>query len=108
MNYENYELQIVEKHSVDLIGWPCTTFGNPGTIGRNNVFALLKVLEAGTCHWTTLSPEELSERKERNQMREANGEQVYKPKKPRKARQRPNAKSAETISESEPDDNDDD
>jgi hypothetical protein len=34
MNYNNYEVRIVEKYGVELVGWPCERgICNPGSVG---------------------------------------------------------------------------
>jgi hypothetical protein len=42
------------------------------------VSKLLEALEKKDCKWVVLSDEELKQRKQENQRRQANGEQVYK------------------------------
>ncbi|KAI0271320.1 hypothetical protein BC834DRAFT_841021 [Gloeopeniophorella convolvens] len=59
MNYDNYEQRIVEKLGVCLVGWPIPS------------------------PWEALSGEEVEARKAENRRRQANGEKIYKPRKPR-------------------------
>ncbi len=98
MNYDNYEMKIVEIFSVAIQGWPCGKIANPGTIGRENVFKLLDSLEGQegkqpTCYWVQLTEDELSARKKLNQQR---AEEVYKPRK-KATHKKGAAKSAETV-----------
>lgn len=110
MNYDNYEAKIVETYAVDLVGWPCGKMANPGTIGRDNVYALLNALEGPdntrTCYWVKLTADELEGRKARNAERAKNGEIVYKPRKKVQRKEKPK-KSAEVVDSSEEEDNGD-
>lgn len=79
MNYDNYELVIVECLGVELKGYPFDRLINPGKITkRGQVQNLLKLLETGTCRWVKLTESGLEERKVANKAREASGEVVYK------------------------------
>jgi len=53
MNYINYEIAIVEKHKIELVGWPQgITFANPSAIGTVGDIRLLRTaLIAGECKW---------------------------------------------------------
>jgi hypothetical protein len=108
MNYRNYEGKIVEKYGVELKGWPNSKPGicNPAALGgRPQLEKLLAALESGDCHWVVLTDDELDERKEKNQEREKHGEQVYLPRKSANRPSNPKGhKSAETISDSDDDD----
>jgi len=84
MNYNNYELKIVEELGVELIGWPTNLLPirNPGHVGaRDRVLKLLNALTTKACHWEKLSEEERQRRIILNGERHARGEQVYKPRK---------------------------
>jgi hypothetical protein len=81
MNYENYEKRIVEYYGVELKGWPCAQFVNPGKLRRGDLALLLVELEAGRCRWEKLSEAELLLRIESNHARHEAGEQVYKSRK---------------------------
>lgn len=66
MNYDNYERAIIERYQVAIEGWPCEAFGNPGSIGRDNVYRLLAALDGPqdmrTCYWVKLSDQQLAAR----------------------------------------------
>ncbi|THG92537.1 hypothetical protein EW026_g8394 [Hermanssonia centrifuga] len=102
MNYINYERKIVEQHGVELQGWPCKKFVNPGDVkGRQELEKLFHALHTKTCAWKPLSAGELEERQCRNRERQAAGEVIYKPRKkpaPKKGKQ---PKSAMFIHDSE-------
>ncbi|KAI0274603.1 hypothetical protein BC834DRAFT_965116 [Gloeopeniophorella convolvens] len=84
MNYDNYEQRIVEKLGVCLVGWPIPSpVRNPGTLTRDETLVLHNALVAGACRWEALSGEEVEARKAENRRRQANGEKIYKPRKPR-------------------------
>jgi hypothetical protein len=103
MNYRNYQLKIVEKYGIELQGWPTSICEvcNPSNVGaRAHLDQLSRVLESGACGWVILSEEELLERKKKNQVREARGEQVYRPRKSSR-KSGPSKKSAETIDDDE-------
>ena len=57
MNYVNYDVAIVEKHNVELVGWPSRiTFANPSVIGTvDDIRTLRGALVAGECKWITQS-----------------------------------------------------
>lgn len=105
MNYNNYELKIVEEFGVALRGWPDGTVRNPGKLGsRIKVRELLTALLDGSCHWASLDEDELAARVSGNKEKQARGELIYKPRKkakrPTKARSS-NAKSAEYVHDSD-------
>jgi hypothetical protein len=82
MNYENYELKIVEEHGLELIGWPQGRVRNPGKVGgRTSVTRLLAALRDKSCRWVKLDPAALDARIARNHTLAARGESVYKPRK---------------------------
>ncbi|KIM54660.1 hypothetical protein SCLCIDRAFT_136438, partial [Scleroderma citrinum Foug A] len=84
MNYLNYEHSIVEKHGVALVGWPeeLLPVQNPVYIGsREVVKPLWEALVSKTCHWIRLTNEQHQERIKDNQVHQARGEEVYKPRK---------------------------
>ncbi len=112
MNYDNYEGRIVEIFSVAIRGWPCGKVANPGTIGRDNVYALLEALEGHdgkppTCYWVKLSDSELDARRMANAARAAQGETVYKPRK-KAVRKKAAPKSADVVQSSDEDDDGED
>jgi hypothetical protein len=86
MNYNNYEGKIVEEFGVCLEGWPVGEVRNPANVGgRANVTKLFGALKNKTCHWIRLTDEELRQRIDNNHERVAAGEEVYKPRRAKKA-----------------------
>ncbi|KAG6370664.1 hypothetical protein JVT61DRAFT_11149 [Boletus reticuloceps] len=85
MNYTNYELHIVERHGVTLIGWPVSgRVRNPAKIGgRQEVEKLLTAVQAEKCKWVKLSAEELKARIVKNKALQAAGENIYQPRRVR-------------------------
>ncbi|KAG0694999.1 hypothetical protein DFH29DRAFT_774054, partial [Suillus ampliporus] len=85
MNYDNYEKKIVEVYAVAINGWTYEkNICNPGKIGhRECLITLLNALVTNKCRWDMLTDEELSDRISDNHERQANGEKIYKPRKPR-------------------------
>lgn len=85
MNYENYERAIVERYGIELKNFPGGTVRQPGALPRSVLQALLTALEDPVelkrCRWVSLSDGELEARIENNKERQANGDQVYKPRK---------------------------
>lgn len=81
MNYVNYEKKVVEFYGVELRGWPCPVFKNPGNLRRDEVSLLLVELGSGGCRWHKLSEEELLQRILSNTARHLAGEVIYKPRK---------------------------
>ena len=81
MNYTNYEHNIVEHHSVVLIGWPFDEpVKNPGNLGgRPALEKLWNALESQKCKWEKLKPSELQALIASNKAKQACGKQVYKP-----------------------------
>jgi hypothetical protein len=80
MNYLNYEKKIVEKHSVELTGWPVHgPIHNPGKLDRDDIAILRRALVDKVCKWRKLTQEEAKDRKKSNQQRAACGEEVYGP-----------------------------
>ena len=57
MNYVNYDIAIVEKHKVELVGWPTRIpFANPSAIGTiGDIRTLRGALTAGECKWIVQS-----------------------------------------------------
>jgi hypothetical protein len=100
MNYNNYERNIVERHSLAMVGWPSDLLPirNPSLLGgREQVHSLLNALVNKTCHWTVLTEEQLTARVEQNHARQAAGELVYKPRKKRVMQASKKLKSAPVV-----------
>ncbi|KAG6877552.1 hypothetical protein C0992_009704 [Termitomyces sp. T32_za158] len=60
MNYINYDMTIVEKYHVHLVGWPSRiAFGSPSKISTVDDIRLLRsALKDGECKWMFLTAEE--------------------------------------------------
>jgi len=105
MNYDNYEQKIVETYTVALQNYPLGDVQNPGKIGRHeDLIKLLDSLMDTTCSWVKLTEDEVADRKNKNEERQARGEQIYKPRKwhtkgPKATDQ--SAKSAEFVEDEE-------
>ncbi|KAG1798703.1 uncharacterized protein BJ212DRAFT_1224462, partial [Suillus subaureus] len=61
MNYNNYNMAIVETYAVHLVGWPqAVKFINPSSIGTvSKIRKLHDTLRAKTCYWSALTPAEV-------------------------------------------------
>ena len=81
MNYDNYEVSIVETYSVKLVGWPpSVTFTCPSKIGTvGDMRKLRDAPRAGQCFWKCLSSSECTLFGTGLDMRRSAGEQVKKP-----------------------------
>ena len=57
MNYVKYNITIINKHKVELVGWPsCILFANPSAIGTiGDIQTLQGALTAGECKWIVQS-----------------------------------------------------
>ncbi|KAI0038770.1 hypothetical protein FA95DRAFT_1613114 [Auriscalpium vulgare] len=86
MNYRNYEGKVVETYKIELRGWPLAVpVQNPGNLKRHELTTLLRALENQTCRWEKMTDLEVAARIELNQDRASRGEQVYVPRKSKKA-----------------------
>ncbi|KAI0040593.1 hypothetical protein FA95DRAFT_1611683 [Auriscalpium vulgare] len=86
MNYRNYEGKVVEEHKIELRGWPLPgPVQNPGSLKRQELTTLLRALENQTCRWEKMTDVELAARIQHNHERLTRGEEVYIPRKARKA-----------------------
>ena len=85
MNYDNYEVSIVETYSVKLVGWPpSVVFTCPSKIGTvGDMRKLRDALRAGQCFWKRLSSSERTSFGAGLDVRRSAGEQVKKPRKKR-------------------------
>lgn len=81
MNYENYEVSIVETYGVKLVGWPpSVTFTCPSKIGTvGDMQKLRDALRSGQCFWKRLSSNERTSFGAGLDVRRTAGEQVKKP-----------------------------
>jgi hypothetical protein len=78
MNYVNYDMQIVQRRHVKLIGWPANIMFIPPSIltSVDDVRLLLHVLRTKKCRWVQLSDDEVVEHMEDLQRRMDAGEVV--------------------------------
>ncbi|KAF8525457.1 hypothetical protein BU17DRAFT_62612 [Hysterangium stoloniferum] len=61
INYDHYEIQVVQQWGVILSQWPCNQFINPGSLnGIENVHLLWQALQEGKCKWVKLTEAELA------------------------------------------------
>jgi hypothetical protein len=87
MNYVRFEDLIVQRYSIDLVGWPANVkFVNPSEMSDSlaPLQELNTALSNGTCKFVALSPTEQRARRERVAADEAAGR--IAPRKPRKQR----------------------
>jgi hypothetical protein len=87
MNYINYEVNIIIKYKVKLVGWPLEKFTSPYNI--NSVDELRNVRDAlrcGTCFWKGLSTREVGQYAKELEQRTAAGEVIGKKRKVRSDR----------------------
>ncbi|KAF8132909.1 hypothetical protein EV363DRAFT_1397828 [Boletus edulis] len=100
MNYTNYELHIVERYGMTLIGWPVSGHvRNPSKIGgRQEVEKLLSALQSEKCKWVKLTDNELTTRVTRNKARQAAGEKIYHPRRVRGSKSGPSKGTVDTSS----------
>ena len=85
MNYENYDVSIVETYGVKLVGWPpSVAFTCPSKIGTvGDMRKLRDALRSGQCFWKRLNSSERTSFGAGLDMRRSAGEQVKKPRKKR-------------------------
>ena len=84
MNYPNYDMNVVQKYGVKLVGWTFTRFASPYDIHTvDDVRTLLTALRCGACHWMRLTKAEISKHAKEIEDREAAGETVGKKRKKR-------------------------
>ncbi|KAI0026985.1 hypothetical protein K488DRAFT_91529 [Vararia minispora EC-137] len=89
MNYPNYNKVFVYNLGIELKGWPLPgPIRNPGLLGVAHCSVLLTALQKKRCYWAKLSKDEWEQSVTDLDRREANGEQVYKPRKPRASKRR--------------------
>ncbi|KAG2136211.1 hypothetical protein BD769DRAFT_1336019, partial [Suillus cothurnatus] len=83
MNYNNYEMSIIETYGVRLVGWPDgVKFISPSNIGTvSDIRKLRDALKAHTCYWTSLSPAEVKAHASELATHHSAGEVVWKPQK---------------------------
>ena len=84
MNYSNYDMHIVQKFQVKLIGWTFNKFISPFEINTiDDVRTLVGALRCGRCHWVQLTAAEISKHAKDVEARKVAGETVGNPRKVR-------------------------
>jgi hypothetical protein len=84
MNYSNYDMRVIQKYQVKLIGWTYNKFVSPFEIHTiDDVRTLVEALRCGRCHWVRLTATEVTKNARDVEARKASGETVGKPRKVR-------------------------
>jgi hypothetical protein len=84
MNYPNYEIQIMQKHQVKLVGFTFNEFISPFNINTVNDLRILRdALRCGTCCWVRMTKGEVARHSAELSAREAGGATVGKKRKGR-------------------------
>ena len=63
MSWKQYESRVVDKHSVELVGYPFTTIRDLSGLSLQDLTTIQTALEEGHCKWARLSSAELNARK---------------------------------------------
>jgi hypothetical protein len=84
MNYSNYDMQVIQKFQVKLVGWTHNKFVSPFEIHTiDDVRTLVQALRCGRCHWVRLTATEITKHARDVEARKDAGETVGKPRKVR-------------------------
>jgi hypothetical protein len=85
MSYIKYEIEIVTRHKVELVGWPSSIqFASPSVIGTIADLRMLRsALHAGECKWVTQSQGQQVAYAEKLAARVAGGESLVRKRKER-------------------------
>lgn len=82
MNYSNYDMQVIQKFQVKLVGWTYNKFLSPFEINTiDDVRTLVQALRCGRCHWVRMTVTEVTKHANDVEARKAAGETVGKPRK---------------------------
>ncbi|KAG6809766.1 hypothetical protein H0H92_014805 [Tricholoma furcatifolium] len=86
MQYERYAVEIVEKHGVELQGWPTgIKFRSPASISATEELTSLRdALACGECRWVKLNRKEIDARTKERKEKIASGEITVRKRKTRK------------------------
>lgn len=77
MNYTNYDVNVVVKYKVRLVGWPHDKFVSPYNINTvDEVRDLRDALRCGSCFWMGLSTREVAQYVKEMDERTAAGEVI--------------------------------
>ena len=84
MNYTNYDMQVIQKFQVKLIGWTYNKFISPFEIHTiDNICMLVQTLRCGRCHWVHMTATEVTKHAGDMEAKKAAGETIGKPQKVR-------------------------
>jgi len=79
MNYQNYDMQVIQKFQVKLVGWTYNKFISPFQIYTiDDVRTLVQALRCGRCHWVRMTAAEVTKHAGNIEARKAGGETVGK------------------------------
>src|SRR6266511_1699440 len=77
MNYKNYDMQVIQKYGIKLVGWTYRTMACPSEIITiDDIRSLRDALRCGACHWIRLTKSELMKHAKEINARAAAGEVV--------------------------------
>ena len=84
MNYSNYDMRVIQKYQVKLVGWTYNKFVSPFEIHTfDDVHTLVEALRCGRCHWVRMTATEVTKNARDVEARKAAGETVGKQRKVR-------------------------
>lgn len=84
MNYSNYDMRVIQKYQVKLVGWTYNKFVSPFEIHTiDDVRTLVEALRCGRCHWVRMTATEVTKNARDVEARKAAGETVGKQRKVR-------------------------
>ena len=77
MNYNNYDVSVVLKYKIRLVGWPLDKFASPYNFNTvDELRDLHDALRCGSCFWMGLSSRELTNHAKEMKERTAAGEVI--------------------------------
>ena len=77
MNYNNYDVSVVLKYKIRLVGWPLDKFASPYNFNTvDKLRDLRDALRCGSCFWMRLSSRELTRHAKEMKERTAAGEVI--------------------------------
>ncbi|KAI0027224.1 hypothetical protein K488DRAFT_74711 [Vararia minispora EC-137] len=83
INYPNFNKVFIYNLGIDLKGWPIPgLIHNPGLLSVFHCSVLLSALQENHCYWVKMPTDEWEQRVTDLDHHEANGKQVYNPRKP--------------------------
>ena len=84
MNYTNYDMRVIQKFQVKLIGWTYNKFISPFEIHTiDDIRTLVQALRCGRCHWVRMTATEVTKHAGDMEAKKAAGETIGKPRKVR-------------------------